>query len=179
MRFIHIKNSSFEFSSSICAGVTSSSAVWGIVVLNISFIHCWNSTFGCTIKSLPSLFGGILKLSSQQISSYPIAISRRKLSPLWAKTQVIVEPESEPICTILVSPASFLHSTHIEPSDPLRANTQSRYSISAASSRSLPQNQYLSVLSRFFSSSVKKTISVPPSRLPSLQLCCNWSYGYR
>ena len=132
MRFTHIKNSSFEFSSSICAGVTSSSAVLGMVVLNISSIHCWNSTLGYTIKSLPSLFGSVLKFSSQQILSYPIAINRKKSSPLWAKTQLIVEPEPDPICTILVSPASFIHSAHIEPSDPLRANTQSRCLIFAA-----------------------------------------------
>ena len=111
MLFIQIKNSSFKFSSSICVGVTSSSAICEMVIWNIFFIHCWNSTFGCTIKTPPSLFGGILKFSSQQISSYPIVINRKKSSPLWAKTQLIFESEPEPIYTILVS-ASFSHSTH-------------------------------------------------------------------
>ena len=39
-RFTKIKQSSLGFSSSICAGVTSSSAVCGIVVLNASLSHC-------------------------------------------------------------------------------------------------------------------------------------------
>ena len=39
-RFTQIKNSSLGLSPSICAGVTSSSAVCGIVVLNVCVTHC-------------------------------------------------------------------------------------------------------------------------------------------
>lgn len=134
MRFIHIKNSSFEFSSSICAGVTSASAVWGIVVFKhilypLLKFYVWMHD---KIANLAGWWHTKILIPANFIVSY--CNQSQKIKPIvsqnaghrWARTHMH---------TILVSLASFVHSAHIEP---LRANTQSRCLISAASSRSLP-----------------------------------------
>ena len=115
-------------SSSRQTGVTSRDAVFGVVV-RYPFVRCWNFAFGCVKKSSSSPFGGMLKSSFRQISSYLIAISR--------KNQARCEPKRRPSQTEPMRKLVLVRIVRLQRAYQALRATSNRY-IWASSSRSSP-----------------------------------------